>query len=135
MPTRPWTCLDFKMILIIFLIDLTSGLPKFSGNNVITNGEHLTSFYNALGHHTIPNEHEDVAMNIFSISLEEDSKSWYNNLPTNNIKSWKSFHDAFMKRWAIRKDGRLMLTKFHEIKNKVNESVRDFDERFSNLVK
>jgi hypothetical protein len=109
-------------------------LPKFSGNNVITIEEHLSSFYDAFEHHPIPNEHEDVVMKLFSISLEENARSWYNSLPEKSIKSWQAFHDAFMKIWVIRKDGRLMLTQFHEIKKKDNETIREFDQRFGKLV-
>jgi hypothetical protein len=39
-----------------------------------------------------------------------------------------------MKIWAIRKDGRLFLTQFHEIKRKDNETIRDFNQRFGKLV-
>jgi hypothetical protein len=109
-------------------------LPKFSRNNVITAQDHLSSFYNVLGIHLVPNESEDVVMKLFSISLEENARSWFNSLPEKSIKSWQAFHDAFMKRWAIRKDGRLFLTQFHEIKRKDNESMKEFDQRFDKLV-
>jgi hypothetical protein len=39
-----------------------------------------------------------------------------------------------MKIWAIRKDGRMVLTHFHEMK-KENEIVRDFNEKFDKLIK
>jgi hypothetical protein len=39
-----------------------------------------------------------------------------------------------MKIWAIRKDGRLLPTQFHEIKRKYNEYLKKFDQRFDKLV-
>jgi hypothetical protein len=41
--------------------------------------------------------------------------------------TWKSFHDAFMKRWGTKKDGRLLLVQFNEMKKKGNESIKEFD--------
>jgi hypothetical protein len=74
-------------------------------------------------------------MKLFSLSLEENAKSWYDDLVANNIRDWKAFHDAFIKRWAHRKDGRLMLTQLHEMKKKENELVKYFDERFDRLLR
>ena len=51
-----------------------------------------------------------------------------------SIRSWQDFHDAFMKRWSIRKDGRMLLTQLHEIKKKENETVKEFDDRFRKFV-
>jgi hypothetical protein len=87
-------------------------LPKFSGNNAIIAQEHITTLYNVLGEHGIPNENEDVVMKLFSLSLEENAKSWYNGLPTNNIRAWQAFHNAFIKGRAIHKDGWMGLSCF-----------------------
>jgi len=40
-----------------------------------------------------------------------------------------------MKRWGIKKDGRLLLMQFNEMKKKENESVKVIDTRFENLLK
>jgi hypothetical protein len=45
------------------------------------------TFYNVLGEHGIPNENEDVAMELFSLSLEKNAKSWYIGFPTNRVKT------------------------------------------------
>jgi hypothetical protein len=143
MATQPWVTNSYKALDMSRIQGYPHNLPnkfdkwlpKFSGNNVIIVEDHITHFYNSLGVHGVPNEHEDVAMKLFSISLEENARSWYNSLPPTSIRTCKSFHEAFMKIWAIRKDGRLMLTQFHEIKKKDNETIREFDERFSNLIK
>ena len=74
-------------------------------------------------------------MKSFSLSLEENAKTWYNSFPSNDIRTWKYFHDEFMKRWTTKRDGTMMLTQLHEMKKKDNESVRGFDEIFDKLVK
>jgi HSP90 family molecular chaperone len=80
-------------------------------------------------------KNEDVVMKLFSLSLEENAKTWYSGFPDNSITSWDAFHDAFIKRWAVRKDARLMLTQLHEMKKKDSETIKDFDERFDKLLK
>jgi hypothetical protein len=39
-----------------------------------------------------------------------------------------------MKTWEIRKDGIMMLNQIHETRNRDNETVRDFNERFGKLI-
>ena len=90
-------------------------LPKFFGNYVITIEQQMSLFYGFFRLHPVPNEYEDGVMKLFSISLEGEARSWYKNLPKKRINSWQAFHDALMKRTFARKDGRLMLTQFHEI--------------------
>jgi hypothetical protein len=51
------------------------------------------------------------------------------------IKTWTQFHDAFIKYWESRKDGSLLLTQFHEIKNNDFETIQEVDQRFHGLVK
>lgn len=47
-------------------------LPNFAENNVITAKNHLARFYDAVGEAKVPQNHEDMAMKLFSLSLEED---------------------------------------------------------------
>jgi hypothetical protein len=71
-----------------------------------------------LDSHATQYQHEDVIMRLFSSSLIGDARSWYNNLPDKGIKTWQALQDAFIKRWEIKKDGRLLLTQFSQIKKK-----------------
>jgi hypothetical protein len=84
-------------------------LPKFSNHNEISVEDHLISFYNALGLHDAQYEHEDVIMRLFSSSLIGDARSWYNNLPNKGIKTWEVLQSTFLKRWEVKKDGKLTL--------------------------
>jgi hypothetical protein len=74
--------------------------------------------------HPLNNDDEDVVMNFFVASLVENARKWYNNLPDKSIKTWKYFHDTFMNRWGTKRDGRLLLAQFNEMKKKENESVK-----------
>jgi hypothetical protein len=39
-----------------------------------------------------------------------------------------------MKRWGTKRDPRMLLLQFNEIKKKENETVKEFDARFENLL-
>jgi hypothetical protein len=49
-------------------------LPKFSGNNVISAKEHAEKFQEFLEEHEIEDDHEDVVVKLFALSLEEDAR-------------------------------------------------------------
>jgi hypothetical protein len=72
-------------------------LPKFAGNNVIIVEDHLAKFYDAASEANDPQDHGDVVMKPFSLSLEEDAKVWFRGLIDRSIRSWQAFHDVFMK--------------------------------------
>jgi hypothetical protein len=110
--------------------------PKFPGNNVIIVEEHIDTFYACFQNHLLNNDDEDVVMKLFAVSLVENARKWYNNLPDKSIKTWQAFHDTFMKRWGItiRKEGRILLAQFNEMK-KENKSIKKFDTIFENLLK
>jgi hypothetical protein len=105
-------------------------LPNLLGNNVIFVEEHIDTFYVVFQNFPLNNEDEDVVMEIFATSLVENARKWYNNLPDKSINNSKYFHD----RWG-KKDGMLLLVQFNEMKQKGNESVKEFDTRFDNLLK
>jgi predicted NACHT family NTPase len=84
-------------------------LPKFPANNVNSIEEHIDTFYVCFQNHPLNNDDEDVVMKLFVASLVENERKRYNNLPNKSIKTWKAFHDAFMKRWGTKNDGKLLL--------------------------
>jgi len=97
-------------------------LPKFSGNNVITAGEHLDNFWGCFQNHPLNNDDEDIVMRLFAASIVEDARKWYNSLPDKFVKTWDDFHKVFMKRWGTKSDPRMLLLKLNEIKKKMKQS-------------
>jgi hypothetical protein len=57
-------------------------------------GENILKFHVCMLEHGF--FHEDVWINMFSFSLEEDALGWCLSLPTASIHSLKDFHNAFM---------------------------------------
>jgi hypothetical protein len=106
-------------------------LPKFSGNNVVTAEEHIDQLIGAFEIMCV--EHDDVAMKLFSISLEGPARTWYLGIVDNTITSYTDFETAFKNRWGTKKDHSSMLNQFNTIKKKENETVREFNARFDTL--
>jgi hypothetical protein len=97
-PTPPWVKNVYKALDISRIQGsphdmpekYNKWLPKFVGNNVITVKDHLARFYDVVGEAKVPQDHEDVVMKLFSLSLEEDVKVWFRGLNDGSIKSWKT---------------------------------------------
>jgi hypothetical protein len=49
-------------------------------------------------------EHEDVAMRLFSSSLNEGSFDWFRALPNNHITSYESLSKLIKDRWSTKAD-------------------------------
>lgn len=109
-------------------------LPKFADNNIIIGEEHLANFYNFVGEVGVVEGHRDVVKKLFALFLEEQAKVWFRGLSDNNIQQWDEFHTVFTKRWAMCKDGRMLVLQLHKIKKKENEKVKEFDDRLKKLV-
>jgi hypothetical protein len=62
-------------------------------------------------------------MKLFAAYLVKNARKCYNNLPDKSIKTYQVFHDAFMKRWGTKKDGRLLLVQFIEMNLQENKYV------------
>jgi hypothetical protein len=77
-------------------------LPKFTENNVITPEERLEAIGVAIKDNDV--EHEDVAMKLLAMSLDEDARQWYKGLPDNHLTSYEAFAKLFKERWTTKKD-------------------------------
>jgi hypothetical protein len=71
-------------------------------------------------------EHEDVAMNLFSSSLTEESLDWFRRLLDNYLTSYESFSNLFKSRWSTKTDCGTLGAQFNQIKKKENETMKEF---------
>jgi len=72
-------------------------LPKFFGNNVITVEDQIYVMGRDIDNVCI--DHEDVAMRLFSSSLNEEAIDWFKGLPDNQIKTYDAFTTLIKSRW------------------------------------
>jgi hypothetical protein len=76
-------------------------------------------------------EHEDVVMRMFVSTLEGEARAWYKSLPDASIDGWDSFQEKFIERWADKQDNFSLINAFDNIKKNGDETVTDFNARFS----
>ena len=69
--------------------DAIKKIPIFEGNNVITTMSHLRKFENHLVSYCndASHDHDDVKINLFSLSLEDDVGEWYLDLDDDSYKT------------------------------------------------
>ena len=111
-------------------------LPTFQGNNVISASSHLSTFSKCLLSwcQDAPIQHDDVYMNLFSLSLKEDACDWHNNLANDSYNSWDSFKKGFLEIFGERKEPRFLLNALHSIKRNENETMEEFNKKIEMLL-
>jgi hypothetical protein len=74
-------------------------------------------------------------MKLFSITLHENAKKWYDNLPDASITTMGQLGETFLEKWGIRlEDISVLLKRLEDIKQTKNETLRDFQDRFEHTL-
>ena len=73
--------------------DAIKKLPRFEENNATTAKTHLRKFERHLVSYcnSVAADHEDVKMNLFALSLEDDAAEWHENLGDDSYKTLNEF--------------------------------------------
>jgi hypothetical protein len=109
-------------------------LPKFTGTDAISAEEHMSNFWVFFQLHPISDDAEDLVMKIFSATLYDASRRWYLSLPDGSIKTMDRLEEAFLKRWSVKEDPNMLLTRLNNLAKYENESIREFHTRFETLL-
>jgi hypothetical protein len=72
-----------------------STIPKFVGSNAISTEEHIRNFNDFVQDLGI--EQEDVLMRLFMMSLTDEGRDWFKNLPHTSIVYVDDFKDQFLE--------------------------------------
>ena len=72
-------------------------LPKFTGNDVVSAEDHMRKFYAFFHLHPINDDDEDLAMNLFSATLYDCARRWYNGLLDASITTMEKLEEVFLK--------------------------------------
>jgi hypothetical protein len=78
-------------------------------------------------------DHEDVAMKIFTSSLNKEALDWFKGLLDNQSTTYDAFSTLFKSRWSRKLNGGTLATQFNQINKKKNEMVREFISIFDEL--
>jgi hypothetical protein len=97
--------------------------PKFTGTNAISAEEHMSSFWAFFQLYPISDDVEYLVMKLFFSTLYDASRQWYLILPDGSIKTMDRLEEAFLKRWSIKEDPRMLLTRLNSLAKYENESI------------
>jgi hypothetical protein len=84
---------------------------------------HMSNFCALFQLHPIRNYAEDLAMNIFSTTLHDKARRWYNNLPNTSITSMDKLEEVFLKRWSTKVNPNIFLMRLNGLTKAENEIV------------
>jgi hypothetical protein len=109
-------------------------LPKFTSNDVVSAEDHMSNFWAFFQLHPISDDAEDLAMKLFSASMYDGARRWYNGLPDASITTMDKLEEVFLKRWGVKEDPNMLLIWLNNITKPENEIVREFHDKFERLV-
>jgi hypothetical protein len=114
--------------------DANSWLPLFSGRGLSGNS-HWAQFCDSFDFHQTNQEHPDVFMRLFAISLVGDAKTWINAYSKGSIRNPEELEKAFKIRWCNNEHTQDFFSQYLDIYKGSCEGVRDFSDRFNLLLK
>jgi hypothetical protein len=109
-------------------------LPKFTGTDSTSAEEYMSNFWAFFQLHPISDDVEDLVMKLFSATLYDAARHWYLSLPDGIIKTMDRLEQIFLKRWSIKEDPNMLLTRLNSLAKFENESIREFHTRVEALL-
>jgi hypothetical protein len=109
-------------------------LPKFTSTDTTSAEEHMSNFWAFFQLHRISDDAEDLVMKLFSATLYDAARRSYLGLPDGSIKTMDRLEQIFLKRWSIKEDPNMLLTRLNGLARRENESIREFHTRFEALL-
>jgi hypothetical protein len=111
-----------------------SWIPIFSGEEGLYGNSHWTKFCEGFEFHQSRQEHLDVFMRLFAISLIRTTINWIITQPSGSFKTPKDLERAFKKRWCKEESIDLFYSQYLGICKGTNESIKDFNDRLNFLL-
>jgi hypothetical protein len=73
-------------------------------------------------------------MKLFFATLLDASRRWYHNLLDGSINTMNKLEEVFLKRWSIKEDPNMLLTRLNYLWKHENETIQEFHTRFETLL-
>jgi hypothetical protein len=110
-------------------------VPRFFGRDGESPDYHMSRFWEFFQHFPVRDEAEDIVMKLFSSSLHEEAKKWYDSLPAASITSMDHFEEIFLERWALRlEDVQSLLKELEGVRQEDGELVHFLWTKFQKLL-
>lgn len=106
-------------------------ITKFRHNGMRTVEEYMRLYKDAPARFNVT--HEDVAYQLFSSSLDEQTLDWYVSLPQGSITSWDQLVTTSISQFNIPIDPTVLYHQFAVLKQIPKHQVRLFNERFQKV--
>jgi hypothetical protein len=58
----------------------------------------------------VSDDAKDLVMNLFSATLQDVARRWYDSLLDASIKTMDQLEEFFLKRWSVKEDPNMLLT-------------------------
>jgi hypothetical protein len=107
--------------------------PKFTNTDAISAEEHMSNFWAFFQFHPISDDAEDLVMKLFSATLYDAARR-YLSLLDGSIKTMDRLEQIFLRRWSIKDDPNMLLTRLNSLAKHENESIREFHTRLEALL-
>jgi hypothetical protein len=72
-------------------------------------------------------------MRAFSQSLQGYAKAWFRHLQPHSISSWDELMETLCRFWGERKSWDMILSEFYAMRRMKDETISNFNRRFSSL--
>jgi hypothetical protein len=109
-------------------------VPRFFGRDGESPDYHMSKFWEFFQYYPVRDEAEDLVMKLFSASLHEEAKKWYDSLPAASITSMDHFEEIFLERWALKlEDVQSLLKELEGVRQENGEFVKFFGTKFQKL--
>lgn len=79
-------------------------------------------------------DHDDMAIKLFVLSLEDDAQEWFRSLLDGCITSWENMKEAFRIQYGDRTDPRFLLENFETVKKNTIENVQEGNTGFNKIL-
>jgi hypothetical protein len=110
-------------------------VPRFFGRDGESPDYHMSQFWEFFQHFPVRDEAEDIVMKLFSSSLHEEAKRWYDSLPAASITSMDHFEEIFLERWALKlEDVQSLLKELEGVRQEDGELVNFLWTKFQKLL-
>jgi hypothetical protein len=110
-------------------------LSRFTGSDGARVDYNMNEFWDFFQLHPISDDAKYLEMKLFSSTLHGNAREWYGDLPDDSVTSMNQLEETFLDIWGIKLEYiQVLLQRLKHIKKTKNENIREFRDRFENLL-
>jgi hypothetical protein len=84
--------------------------PRFTGNDVTSADDHMSNLWDFFQLNPVSDDDEVLVMKLFSTTLQDVARRWYDSLPDASIKTMDQLEEVFLKIWSVKEDPNMLLS-------------------------